>query len=661
MRHLAPITMLFVLLTSPLAALAQEQAKLAVMTLEDRTGDLSAQLIDDLTDYLRTQVARRGKFIVIDKSRQAEAIKKIAGDARKESYKACYDEKCQIPLGQALSADTILRVKLTRIGSTYQLNAEIVDLAKEAVDPGMAGLVEIPANPSKGRDDRLLQGMRRVARQIAGDLPGGAGETITIGGSGDYGVTTLGGGAAGGDGIVRFESEPTGATVQIDDRRLPRVTPVEEFLQLGKHTVKIFGHEGYETLKQEMELQSGQTIRVNLKPVMGSVVVRPRDPEGNLVTGVAVFIDGEEVAQAPVRIQGVLAGRRIFRMAKEGMRPVEQKVNVSKGRCVDVDISMTPSSGVLRVKNLNIRGGSTTQSGLSAQVIIDGKVVGDSPIEVPLSPGGHKVAVKHHLAVPGSFSVTIEDGKTVQLNPELQAADTPAWRDYVAKQRMVERSGFLMWASIVSSSPGIHQKLTFQEKGRTTTTAGSFSRFLQVLTYGFALEGEYLSFKAHDSIIDMSGYELPGQDDYQLGISPCMNPGASMTLRPTPMFPLKIEGNASYYWARASEDAEVQFNYKQWMAGGHLAYELNQDYFAGFPLLEIAAGVQWYGATTEITPAEFASAKVEFEAEGKLYGGRANLVIPTGKKAGFFIGAGYYAGEEDQHMILWQLDWRGRM
>lgn len=669
MRYLISLMLLSMLLC-PVVATAQERAKLAVMTLEDRTGDLSGQLIDDLSDYLRTQVARRGTFIVIDKSRQAEALKRVVGEARRESYKACYDEKCQIPLGQALSADTILRVKLTRIGSTYQLNAEIVDLAKEAVDPGMAGLVEIPANPKEGRDDRLLQGMRHVARQIAGDLPGGSGETITIGGGGDYGVTTTGGVASAGDGIVRFESVPTGATVQIGNRRLPRVTPVEEFLQLGKHTVRIFGHEGYEELKQEMMLQSGQTIKVNLKPVVGSVVVRPRDPEGNLVTGVAVFIDGEEIARAPVRIQGVLAGRRTFRMAKEGMRPVERQVKITRDGSVDVDVNMVPTQGVLRVKNLTVHDGSTSQRGISAQVVIDGEVAGNSPIEVSLSAGNHVVEVRHELAVSGKFPVAIEDGRTATLEPDLPAADSPAWHAYVDKQRMSERSGFFLWLSFVSSAPGMYQKLNFAETGDvvvgstmvTGPQSGSFARLLQIFTYGIAFEGKYLSFKAYDSIIDLSRLNLPWQEDKLVGASVFTNPTGSLTIRPTPMFPLKLEGNASYYWAWSSENADVGFSFREWTAGGHLAYELKQDYLSGHPLLELAAGVLWYGVNGDVDdPSVVGGPRIGFEADGMLYGGRANWVIRTGDKAGIFIGAGYYTGDDDQSMFLWQLDWRGRM
>ncbi|HSW61107.1 MAG TPA: hypothetical protein VLJ60_09920, partial [bacterium] len=54
-------------------------------------------------------------------------------EMKKESYKMCYDDKCQIPLGQALSADTILRSTVTELGGLFILGVELIDLAKEAV------------------------------------------------------------------------------------------------------------------------------------------------------------------------------------------------------------------------------------------------------------------------------------------------------------------------------------------------------------------------------------------------------------------------------------------------------------------------------------------------------------------------------------------------
>lgn len=155
----------------PSTALARP--KLAVMEIQDQTRSLSAGLLESLTDSLRTMLTRSGQFIVIDKSRQAAALKKLVAAQKKESYKACYDSRCQIPLGQALAADSILRTKISRVGSLYLAFAELVDLEKEAVTA--AAQAQVPVLPGWGRDDRLLQAVLSIARQLSGDSTLGLG------------------------------------------------------------------------------------------------------------------------------------------------------------------------------------------------------------------------------------------------------------------------------------------------------------------------------------------------------------------------------------------------------------------------------------------------------------------------------------------------------
>lgn len=668
MRHIFFLTfcLLTLLLCAGPATADEEKPKLAVMTLEDRSGDISPALVDDLTDYLRTQIARRGTFVVIDKSRQAEALRKLVGAAKKESYQACYDENCQIPLGQALSADTVLRVKLSRIGSTYQLTAEVVDLAKEAVEAGAAASVEIAVNPKNGREDRLLQGMRAIAHQIAGEMPGGAGETINIGGTGgDYGMITTGGGAGEGDGIVKFESTPTAATVEVGGRRLPKVTPVQEFLGLGKQRVKIFGHEGYEVFDQKVDLRAGQTLRVNLRPVVGNVVVRPRDKEGSLLTGVAVFIDGEEVAKAPVRIQGVRTGRRNFRFETPGMRPVTQVVKVRQSDTVDVEVRMETTQGVLRVDNLTIREGRTTQKGLSAQVLVDGEARGNTPLEVSLTPGKHEVVVRHKMARETSFSVNIADGRIFSLKPTLPAANSPDWDEFVSGRRAAQRTGTFFWLSIASSAPGRIVKLTSMEETPIsegivwqTNGTGKFTRAVQFLTYGIAFEGNYLGLRLYDSIIDLGFFKADQYEDANavMGVSIMTNPTLELSFRPTPMFPFRLDGDAEFYWAWSSDNSEDGLSMKSLTASGHLTWEVWQDYVVGRPCLSVSAGARWFRGWGHLDYAK--EEAFDFKGSALMYGGNVQYIYPLGDDSGLFLGAGYYTGDGNKAW-LWTIDWRG--
>jgi F0F1-type ATP synthase assembly protein I len=110
-----------------------EKPKIAVMSLEDQSGKLTEKVKNAASTLLRMQLSSSGEFIVIDETRQEKVLGDMIKEMKKESYKMCYDEKCQIPLGQALSADTILRSTVTELGGLFILGVELIDLAKEAV------------------------------------------------------------------------------------------------------------------------------------------------------------------------------------------------------------------------------------------------------------------------------------------------------------------------------------------------------------------------------------------------------------------------------------------------------------------------------------------------------------------------------------------------
>ena len=106
-----------------------EKLRLAVMEFEDRSGKIPKQTLSDATEYVRASIISSNTYIVISKERQEQEMIK---EMKKESYKACNDKNCQIPLGQALSADTIMRTTITFFGGVYTISSELIDLEKEA-------------------------------------------------------------------------------------------------------------------------------------------------------------------------------------------------------------------------------------------------------------------------------------------------------------------------------------------------------------------------------------------------------------------------------------------------------------------------------------------------------------------------------------------------
>ncbi|MBR4531030.1 sel1 repeat family protein [bacterium] len=135
-----------------------DKQKLAVMEFEDLSGKLSPQMLSGATEYIRGAFVSSNKFIVIAKERQEKAMIK---EMKKESYKSCNDKNCQIPLGQALSADTILRTTINFFGGTYTITSELIDLAKEATVSGAKQSFD-------GSERSLMQALDRIVVQITG-------------------------------------------------------------------------------------------------------------------------------------------------------------------------------------------------------------------------------------------------------------------------------------------------------------------------------------------------------------------------------------------------------------------------------------------------------------------------------------------------------------
>ena len=152
------IIFLLLLFSAPLFADDDEKLKLAVMEFEDKSGKLSEEIISNATEYIRGAFVSTNKYVVIAKERQEKAM---IAEMKKESYKACNDKNCQIPLGQALSADTILRTTITFFAGTYTITSELIDLAKEATVVGAK-------EDYDGSEISLKHALNEIVKQITG-------------------------------------------------------------------------------------------------------------------------------------------------------------------------------------------------------------------------------------------------------------------------------------------------------------------------------------------------------------------------------------------------------------------------------------------------------------------------------------------------------------
>jgi hypothetical protein len=141
---------------------AQVDWVVAVMDLETTgAAELNDAMQRGFTDQIRVFLGVR-RIKVVDRGAQENALKEIVSTEKKNSYRECVDESCQIPLGKALAASHILRSSLGRFGSLCTLNGELIDLRTEVT------VAAATQRASSCADDQLLDAAEKLTDGLIG-------------------------------------------------------------------------------------------------------------------------------------------------------------------------------------------------------------------------------------------------------------------------------------------------------------------------------------------------------------------------------------------------------------------------------------------------------------------------------------------------------------
>jgi formylglycine-generating enzyme required for sulfatase activity len=109
------------------SVLAQDRPIVAVFEVEAKRVGLPADALEGMADYLGTLMARRG-YQVVPRSQLKERL----SAQKKDSYKQCFDESCQIEIGKELAADKSLATQILKLGKSCKVNLGLFDLRKAA-------------------------------------------------------------------------------------------------------------------------------------------------------------------------------------------------------------------------------------------------------------------------------------------------------------------------------------------------------------------------------------------------------------------------------------------------------------------------------------------------------------------------------------------------
>lgn len=202
---------------------------------------------------------------------------------------------------------------------------------------------------------------------------------------------------------VIIEASLDGAEVRVDGRVVGE-TPLETLIGQGLHTVEV-GSAGFSVWRQEIQLEPGDERRLSavLELLPGRLEVASNPTEA------AVEIDGEPAGRTPW--SGELSGgRHLLTISVPNYRVEERAVTVTPGATSSLNVSLTPTGGVLAVAT----------DAQAASLRIDGEARGESPFApLDLRPGRYELLVYAGGRAPWQGAVEVLDGRTTTVELDL--------------------------------------------------------------------------------------------------------------------------------------------------------------------------------------------------------------------------------------------------
>ncbi|MEQ9504450.1 MAG: DsbA family protein [Deltaproteobacteria bacterium] len=121
---------LLLLLMPAVTNAAPSRPVVAVFDIEAKGVRFSADELGSLSDYVSAQLSASGAFEVVPRTE----LKRALSAQKKESYRACYDEYCQIEIGKEVAAEKSVAGSVSKFGKSCIVTLRLFDLVKATAE-----------------------------------------------------------------------------------------------------------------------------------------------------------------------------------------------------------------------------------------------------------------------------------------------------------------------------------------------------------------------------------------------------------------------------------------------------------------------------------------------------------------------------------------------
>jgi hypothetical protein len=219
--------------------------------------------------------------------------------------------------------------------------------------------------------------------------------------------------AADGMGTLAIQTNPTGASVEIDGQ--PRgVTPLSLSLSPGRHTLKL-ANEGNVRSMPITIVAGGQVSQLIELPrassLLGELQVRT-EPAGAQVT-----VDGHAYGRSPLTVEGLSPGVHSVVLENE-LGAMTQEVKIEAGTTASLVVPMSAP------KNAPVSGWISVNAPVALQIFEDSRLLGTSQSDrIMVSVGRHElVLVNEAVGFSQSQVVQVTPGRVTPIRPRWPSA-----------------------------------------------------------------------------------------------------------------------------------------------------------------------------------------------------------------------------------------------
>jgi hypothetical protein len=187
---------------------------------------------------------------------------------------------------------------------------------------------------------------------------------------------------------LALTTQPAGATLRVDGEAVAGRTPLTIPLGPGEHRVELTIGE-YANAVFTVDGERGETIEKSIAWT-GSLAIASADTTAK----VNVTFDGKSWGAVPLWRDDVPVGRHRVSFQGEGLRSWEEEVKIKAGESTRLTIEpeRVPSFGMVTARAERVTSGGVEDVD-GAQVYLDGRAAGTTPVELKLKPGPHSIRI----------------------------------------------------------------------------------------------------------------------------------------------------------------------------------------------------------------------------------------------------------------------------